>query len=220
MSEKIYVHYGTTKFDKNQFKPIETFPFFPKPKGGFWASAKDAKFGWKEWNKQENYQETRDDNKIEFKLSPEARILRLESTQDIADAVSRYPTEVPKEIQSSDLHGILRLTLCPLDFNAIARDYDAIEVIVSNWNGVSHMLPMWDCDSIVIMNPDVIVPIEEKRIELSKPIADTILEDIVITPKPATYKQDFYQIVEDILEEDEHGQLSFMSYFDENDRSR
>ena len=220
MSEKIYVHYGTTKFDKEKFKPIETLPFFPKPRGGFWASANDAKFGWKEWNKQENYQETRDDNKIEFKLSPEARVLRLESTKDISDAVKRYPTELPKEIQASDMAGILRMTLCPLDFNAISRDYDAIEVIVSNWNGVSQMLPMWDCDSIVIMNPDIVVPIEEKKIEINKPVADTILEDIVITPQAPTYKQNFYQIIEDVLEEDEHGQLSFMSYFDSEEKGR
>jgi hypothetical protein len=220
MSEKIYVHYGTTKFNKEQFKPIETSPFFPKPRGGFWASAKDAKFGWREWSRKANYKETRDDNKIEFKLSPEARVLTLESTQDIADAVKRYPTELPKEIQAHDMAGISRMILCPLDFNAISRDYDAIEVIVSNWNGVSQMLPMWDCDSIVVMNPDIVMPIEEKKIEINKPVADTILEDIVITPQAPTYKQDFYQIVEDILEEDEHGQLSFMSYFDSEEKGR
>lgn len=38
----IYENYGCGKFDIAQFEPIKNRRLFNKPKGGFWASAKDG----------------------------------------------------------------------------------------------------------------------------------------------------------------------------------
>ena len=48
MEKPIYVHYGHKKFYKEMCGPIENIQLFTKPKGGFWASRIDAKFGWKD----------------------------------------------------------------------------------------------------------------------------------------------------------------------------
>ena len=41
-----------------------------------------------------------------------------------------------------------------LDFEKIAEEYDAIEVNIDN--SLYYALYTWDCDSILIMNPNII----------------------------------------------------------------
>lgn len=197
----IYTHYGHTKFEPETFEPIKNRQMFNKPWGGFWASPNDAEFGWKQWNEREQFAETRDDNKIEFTLKPNTRVLELHSVKDAEEMIQKYKAPMPPEFDYLSQLGFGGSMLINIDFEAIARDYDAIEYFISDDFGLYNTLYGWDCDSILILNKDVVVPIEERKIETEKPIADTVLEDIVITPKPPTYKQDFYQIAEDVLED-------------------
>ena len=44
-----------------------------------------------------------------------------------------------------------------LDFEKLAETYDAVEVSISSDFDLYYKLYGWDCDSIVIMNPDVVV---------------------------------------------------------------
>ena len=44
-----------------------------------------------------------------------------------------------------------------LDFEKLAETYDAVEVNISSDFNLYYQLYGWDCDSIVIMNPDIIV---------------------------------------------------------------
>ncbi|MFR3519297.1 MAG: hypothetical protein ACLTT4_12785 [Coprobacillus cateniformis] len=46
-----------------------------------------------------------------------------------------------------------------LDFEELKRQYDAIEVNISNDYGLYWKLYGWDCDSILVMNSDVVVEI-------------------------------------------------------------
>ena len=43
-----------------------------------------------------------------------------------------------------------------LDYEKLADEYDAIEVLISEDSRLYKALYTWDCDSIVIINPDVI----------------------------------------------------------------
>ena len=57
--------------------------------------------------------------------------------------------------------GILkRKVWTTLDFEKLAQEYDAIEVLISGDPGLYYELYGWDCDSILIMNPEIII--EEK----------------------------------------------------------
>lgn len=50
-----YIHYGNIKFEKERFREIENEDYRTKPKGGFWASQIDSKFGWKDWCEREKF---------------------------------------------------------------------------------------------------------------------------------------------------------------------
>jgi len=77
-------------------------------------------------------------------LSNNARVLYINSVNDLKDL--------------SELHnefGICSWKL--LDFESIAKTYDAIEVNISGDPELHFTLYGWDCDSILIMNPDIII---------------------------------------------------------------
>lgn len=52
-----------------------------------------------------------------------------------------------------------------IDFEALMKDYDAIEVHLSEESSCKYSdslywkMYTWDCDSILIMNPDIVVPV-------------------------------------------------------------
>ena len=48
-----------------------------------------------------------------------------------------------------------------LDFEKLSKEYDAIEVNISECRDLYYSLYGWDCDSIVIMNPDIIEEIKQ-----------------------------------------------------------
>ena len=145
--EKKYIHYGFTEFDKSQFQPISNAPPFPKPNGGLWASPVDAPYGWAAWCKDENFGDCDPENSFTFALTENARVLTLRRKEDLDD--------LPK------LHKMIfqPIWVC-LDFEALkASGWDAVEVDMSGGgNALYHPLYGWDCDSIVILNPDIIVP--------------------------------------------------------------
>ena len=43
-----------------------------------------------------------------------------------------------------------------LDFEKLSHKYDAIEVNISSDDELYYKLYGWDCDSILVMNPDVV----------------------------------------------------------------
>ena len=47
MNRQIYIHYGATQFNPLLNFPIKNKRCWVKPKGGLWASRKNASFGWK-----------------------------------------------------------------------------------------------------------------------------------------------------------------------------
>lgn len=137
---KIYIHYGHKKFNKKKFEPIRN-ACWVKPHGGFWASAVDAVYGWKDWNEDEHYKKCEEKNSFKFTLSDQARVLTINSSDDLDD--------LPKEYKGS-------FTYVFLDFEKIAEDYDAIEVNISSDRRLYWKLYGWDVDSLLVLNPNII----------------------------------------------------------------
>lgn len=62
-----------------------------------------------------------------------------------------------------------------IDFEALMKDYDAVEVHLSEDStcgyddGLYWKMYAWDCDSILIMNPDVVITVSGRyKLEESK----------------------------------------------------
>lgn len=136
-----YIHYGHKEFCQKLFNNVRNIPIFPKPDGGFWASKVNAKYGWKDWCENNDFRECSDNNCYRFYISEDANILTINSIDDLEP--------LPK--QKTDFVLIL------LDFEKmLSSGIDAIELNISSDPRLYMALYGWDCDSILIMNPDVI----------------------------------------------------------------
>lgn len=154
-----YVHYGSSSFDKSQFSPVHN-EIFTKPSGGFWASPVNAPKTWKDF--VINTKLERDLSvSFSFELTPQAKVLHLRQYEDL-ESLPKIDYGLPVDL----------LLLVFLDFEKLAEHYDAIEFhysesIVNDFHLNSKLSPSpkyslkraldgWDCDSILIMNPNII----------------------------------------------------------------
>lgn len=144
--KQTYIHYGHTTFDKNIFHPIHNIPMRNKPTGGVWASRIDAVFGWRELNEYEFYKDCDKEISFQFTLKSNANIIELHSSNDVDQLL---------QITTSKDHNSGYL-----DFEAISSGgIDAIEYFLSDDDDLYYKLRGWECDSILIMNHEIIVPI-------------------------------------------------------------
>ena len=148
----IYIHYGSDCFRPSEFLHVTNEGFWNKPCGGFWASPVGAKCGWSDWCESEGFTLDSFNSSFSFTLVPAARVIHLYTSKDL--------DRMPCREDSSGLNRFLP------DFEKMVKDgWDAIELHLSsneeNWykNGLYWRLYGWDCDSILIMNPDIIVPL-------------------------------------------------------------
>lgn len=155
--EKTYIHYGSSHFDISKFDKITNVDKFTKPDGGLWGSPSDSKYSWKDFCLESSID--RDlDNFFEFKLKEDSKVFHIYSIDDLKD--------LPGEYLGSRFYII--------DFEKIVQEnlYDAIELHLSNEKisdlifdtlqftyRLNWQLCAWDCDSILILNPNIIIPI-------------------------------------------------------------
>lgn len=141
---KTYIHYGSA-FDRKSFEKIKNVRTWTKPSGGFWASATNAKYGWSQWVRDNDAQDTFSlDKSFVFSLKESAKILKLETIEDLGN--------LPQRVDKTGL--VFMRDVYYLNFEQLVEDgFDAIEVAIDN---LYYPLYGWDCDSIVILNPDVI----------------------------------------------------------------
>jgi hypothetical protein len=147
MENKKYIHYGHKNFDRNLFSDISnTHVCSSKPNGGLWASAVDATWGWKDWCERENFQRHNLKTSFSFHLAPAANVLVIDNVNCL---------EVLPRLECGEFSHDLWVSL---DFEKL-RDsgVDAIELVLSADQRLYWQLYGWDCDSILIMNPDIIV---------------------------------------------------------------
>lgn len=143
-----YIHYGSPQFSLERFDQPRNTRGWNKPKGGLWASDEAAKYGWKDWCEAEHFRECRDENAFRFELAPTANILLLDSK----DAVGRLPEQ--------NL-GYSSQCCKAIDFERLVCDgVDAIDFRLSADPRLYWAMYGWDCDSILVLNPAVVVPLE------------------------------------------------------------
>lgn len=154
MSTK-YIHYGHNAFRRQLFVEPTNIDLFVKPRGGLWASPVDAKWGWKDWCKSENFRECCEENSFTFTLSEKANVIHIRSTKDLDG--------LPIQARVSEIFPEGYNMVC-LDFEKLLSDgVDAIELHLSEEQDAEFLAGLywdlygWDCDSILILNPDVIV---------------------------------------------------------------
>ena len=140
-----YIHYGDDNLDINKFIPISNRSEATKPFGGFWGSRKNADFSWKEWCTEIDLKSKDLTKKIQFSLSNGAKILVINNIK----LLDKLP-------QNEENHIVNKLFVT-LDFEKLSKQYDAIEVLISEDERLYELLYGWDCDSILVMNPNVII---------------------------------------------------------------
>ena len=119
-----------------------------QPKGGLWASDVEAEYNWKDWCEEEEFRDCKEKDSFSFVLSDNAKVLYINSVDDLK--------LLPK---ADDKFGINFSSWILLDFEKLAETYDAVEVSISSDFDLYYQLYGWDFDSIVVMNPDVIVEV-------------------------------------------------------------
>lgn len=164
---KLYVTYWSKSkppFDPNKIEIVlgDAKYSINKPQTAFWGSPIDADWGWKEWCKAEEFGDYDWDNPIYFRLKSNSVILKIDIFDLREEVLGEY-------ISKNDF---MPRYLSNLDFNKIVEDgIDAVELMDGRIghlflnNDYEFMFNSWDCESIVILNKDVIefVNSEENR---------------------------------------------------------
>ena len=145
-SKTLYIHYGSSPFNSEYFrKTCRLYYTFDKP-CGLWSSPVDSNLSWKRFCKENSYIDHDFDYAFQFYISDDAKVLHVYSEEDIA----RY------------LIGGSASYIPHIDFGTLIKDYDAIEVHLSANNGElrkSRIFLTWEVDSLVVWNPDVVIPV-------------------------------------------------------------
>lgn len=156
-NRKIYIHYGSNFLNKDM--PMKDWFDNSKPKG-IWASPKYTNWGWKDFCENENFNTNKLELSFEFKLKRKSRVLKVKDFKDIKPYL--------KEIKDRDFwwgewwdDGKYEL-----DLDKIYNNFDAMELFMSNNYGYFHnysrIFTMWDVNSLVVWNFDIIEPIKKK----------------------------------------------------------
>lgn len=145
-----YIHYGSPCFSLECFNQPRNIRGWNKPEGGLWASDEAAKYGWKDWCNAEHFRACRENNAFRFDLAPTAKILCLNSV----DAVNKLP------LQTNEYSG----RYCKaVDFEKLVSDgVDVVDFRLSSAPELYWVMYGWDCDCILVLNPDVIIPQKEE----------------------------------------------------------
>lgn len=150
---KTYKHAGCSAFDMELFEPILNNPYFTKPHGGLWASDINSTHSWSKWCTSEQFQCQRLEIYFLFTLSENARVCTIDSMEKF-NAIAKEFAMHPQP-ENLGIFGAVAL-----DFEKLATQYDAIEVILSeDYHLLNQAFPCWDCDSLLVFNPDVVVPV-------------------------------------------------------------
>ena len=147
----MYKRYGKEPFRKDCFTPVRNRNFpASKPIGGIWASPEDAELSWEVWCRENMPEFIKGKNVYRFSLEG-ANVLHVRSRSDL----SNLPV-------LQDFNKMCFTDIEYLDFEKLSDMYDAIELHLSEGDyRLSQALYGWDCDSVLIMNPEVIKNEEE-----------------------------------------------------------
>lgn len=146
-----FINYGRP-FDRTKFQTPTNIPYDNKPSGGYWASPTDTDWGWRDFVICERMGDCAGKPYTVFKLKSDATVIRLRSVDDVRSLPSAMTTE-------------LAWWYFP-DFEKLVLG--GVDAIVFYHNNELHdALYGWDCDSILVLNPDSIVIVGQDEIKAS-----------------------------------------------------
>ena len=151
--------------DKAKINPIsdEVWPGLEKPKGGLWASPVDSIFGWKDWCEGEDFHTDRLKTWTKFKISPEAKILVINSYDDLVEVARKY-SERRFDLSPYDSDRVLKFVKMQEDgYSGVFLTYRGHRENHLIWDRRSPVccgLNTWDCESIILFDPEVIEIVE------------------------------------------------------------
>ena len=141
---KIYIHYGSDTFKPELIHGPHNNPFRNKPQNAFWASPEDSDHGWKAWCEGEDFHTDRLDKSFRFKLKDGAKIFYVDSMEK-----ERFLPRLKTDC------GYINIKSYDFDFLK-HQGYDAVEVSLTDCWQLYDGMYGWDCDSIAILNPDIV----------------------------------------------------------------
>lgn len=172
-----FISYGTDSYSPIKFKNVDLEHWATacnnKPYGGLWASPVDSKWGWADWCKSEDFHIESLNKSFLFKLKPTANIYVIDNIKDLIE-VSTYISEY--------------MPVLTINFKKlIDNNYDGIFVTehasralrTHNFSGIIHDLSSWDCESICIFNPNVIIPCLKENINNMRKLTESKLNKII-----------------------------------------
>ena len=134
----IVKHWGHTRFNRQLFNPVKNW--WTKPRGGFWGSPVDSCYSWWHWNQETHLRSL--ENLPRFVFEVKGNILTIKSKEDLIGLPLYKPVI---EYDGTSLW---------LDFEKLSLQYDAILYIANA--ETQYMLPGWDCDTVLVLNPDCV----------------------------------------------------------------
>lgn len=159
-----YIHYGSDHFCAPAFIPVRNGNWRPKPADGtgLWASRENDKYGWEAWCRENKFDPDHLKHSFRFTL-PDAAILTLEDPNQLTVLPKLHPWEPkkPLEVAIGEMPTLEQLqewfvpNWCYLDFEQLAKQYDAIEL--RNSGAFRSCLGTWDCDCLLVLKADRIV---------------------------------------------------------------
>lgn len=156
----LYEHYGNTKIDKNYKRKIGAINL--KPTGGLWACAQNDE-GQSWYSYASDWKPYRKENKAVFELSPDAKILKIDSIEVIAYLQQHYPKEWEANLEATYLRELFKsdVPAVMVDWEKVSQDYDGIYYSVSAlWNSFG----CYDVNSLHIFNLDMIIEHERQDV--------------------------------------------------------
>lgn len=147
--ENKFITYGLGEYDKSEFQRIKNRNFI-KPYGGLWSSPVNSDWGWKDWCLSEDFNVEKLSNSFEFSLNDNAKIYVIDEFSDLGFLVMGNKYRFVSWWGDSII----------LDFEKLSKVYDAILLTDKGQIDTRYTNPGlygWDCESILVMNPDCIV---------------------------------------------------------------
>ena len=153
-----YIHYGSTKFDPGKNFPISNRECWMKPKRGLWASRKDATYGWKDWCQREKFRICDIANSFEFVMKDEIKIFTISNTVQLYSLPGIKEPLIHPSYYLIDFEKCLRLGIDAIELCWYGDEYR--DVASGN---LYEELYGWDCGSMVVLNPDAVIPLERSN---------------------------------------------------------
>lgn len=141
------IHYGSARFCKTHFNPIEMQLSFPiKPKGGLWTSPVDSEYGWFEWSIDNEFHE--DSLEEWFRLAYSGKTVVISCAADL--------DELPLALVPGSISPLPRILFEQL----VEQGVDAIWLTTNGeqetrFRERPHQVNLygWDCETVLVMNP-------------------------------------------------------------------